>query len=89
MAPEVMFLSELRGKTVLTEDGELLGKLDNVEIDTETGEIKHLLVVTEGEAEAAKKGFERDSKGRLKIPFKNMKAIKDVIMIEVGKKGFI
>ena len=42
------FLTELRGKTVMTNDGQILGLIENFVVDTSTGNIAHVLV-TPGE----------------------------------------
>ena len=39
------FITELKGKTVMTNDGQILGMIDNFVVDTVTGEINHVLVV--------------------------------------------
>ncbi|MFZ1023610.1 MAG: PRC-barrel domain-containing protein, partial [Thermoplasmata archaeon] len=37
------FLSELRGKTVMTNDGQILGMIENFVVDTQSGGIAHVL----------------------------------------------
>lgn len=75
------FVSELRGKTVMTVDGVILGMIDNFVIDTDTGDIQHMLVVPAEDLET--RMFQTDAQGRLIIPFKSMKSVKDVVVVEL------
>lgn len=77
------FISDIRGKTVTTGDGMILGVLDNVVIDTNTGEIQHLLIKPSDDLEI--RGYQMDAKGRLVLPFKSMKAVKDVVVVDLVK----
>ena len=77
------FLSELRGKTVMTNDGQILGMIDNFVVDTQTGGIAHVLV-TAGE-DVEPRLFHQDGAGRLVLPFKSMRAVKDVVVMDIGK----
>ncbi len=47
------FITELKGKTVMTNDGQILGMIDNFVVDTVTGEINHALVVPPRRSTAA------------------------------------
>ncbi len=75
------FVSEMRGKTVMTTDGLILGMIDNFVVDTETGQIQHVLVVPAEDLEV--RGYQTDAQGRLIIPFKSMRAVKDVVVMEL------
>ncbi len=77
------FVTELRGKTVMTNDGQILGLIDNFVVDTATGGIAHVLVTPSEDVEA--RLFQNDSVGRLVLPFKSMRAVKDVVVMELGK----
>ncbi|MCI4324656.1 MAG: PRC-barrel domain-containing protein [Thermoplasmata archaeon] len=77
------FLTELRGKTVMTNDGQILGLIENFVVDTQTGAIAHVLV-TPGE-DVEPRLFPNDASGRLVLPFKSMRAVKDVVVMELGK----
>ena len=59
---------ELIGKTVLTGNGTILGTLDELVIDTETGEIKYILV----RSDKRNAGQKIDSKGRCVYAFSKM-----------------
>lgn len=75
------FITELRGKTVMTNDGIILGMLDNFVINTDSGEVQHLLVVPSEDLEV--RGYQTDAQGRLILPFKSMKSVKDVVVLEL------
>jgi len=75
------FVSELRGKTVMTVDGIILGMIDNFVVDTDTGDIQHVLVVPAEDLET--RAFQTDAQGRLIIPFKSMRSVRDVVVVEL------
>jgi sporulation protein YlmC with PRC-barrel domain len=81
--PMRKFLTELRGKTVMTNDGQILGMIDNFVVDTVTGGIAHVLVTPSEDVE--QRLFQSDASGRLVLPFKSMRAVKDVVVMEIGK----
>ncbi len=74
------FVTELRGKTVMTNDGEILGVIDDFVVDTRLGDIKNVLVIPAEDIEP--RLFQTDADGRLVLPFKGMKAVKDVVVME-------
>lgn len=75
------FATELRGKTVMTNDGQILGMIENFVVDTKTGELQHVLVVPAEEIEP--RLFKTDAQGRLVLPFQNMKAVRDVVVMDL------
>ncbi|MEW5937644.1 MAG: PRC-barrel domain-containing protein [Candidatus Thermoplasmatota archaeon] len=75
------FATELRGKTVMTNDGQILGMIDNFVVDTKTGDVHHVLVIPAEEIET--RLYRTDAQGRLVLPFSEMKAIKDVVVMSV------
>lgn len=76
-----LFATELRGKTVMTEDGQILGVLTDFIMDTKSGKIASMLVTpTEG---IEPRLFKTDAEGRLILSFKTMKAVKDVIVTQL------
>lgn len=77
------FLTELRGKTVMTSEGDILGLIENFVIDTQNGSIAHVLVTPSDDVE--QRLFQMDGAGRLVLPFKSMRAVKDVVVMELGK----
>jgi len=75
------FVSELRGKTVMTQDGQILGMIENLMINTRSGKIQDVLVIPAEEVEA--KLYKTDAQGRLILPFTGMKSVKDVVVMTV------
>jgi len=75
------FITELKGKTVMTNDGQIMGMIENFVVDTETGEIQHVLVVPAEEIES--RLYRTDSHGRLVLPFSEMRAVRDVVVMNI------
>lgn len=75
------FVSELRGKTVMTPDGQILGMIENLMINTKSGKVQDVLVIPAEEVET--KLYKTDPAGRLILPFTGMKAVKDVVVMSV------
>ncbi len=78
-----LFATELRGKTVMTEDGQILGVLVDFIMDTKTGKIASILVSPAESVEP--RLFKTDPEGRLILSFKSMKAVKDVIVTQLAQ----
>jgi len=76
-----LFATELRGKTVMTEDGQILGVLTDFIMDTKSGKIASMLVSPAEGIEP--RLFKTDAEGRLILSFKTMKAVKDVIVTQL------
>ncbi len=76
-----LFATELRGKTVMTEDGQILGVLSDFIMDTKSGKIASMLVSPADNVEA--RLFKTDAEGRLILSFKTMKAVRDVIVTQL------
>jgi len=74
------FLSNLRGKTVMTEEGDLLGGLDDFIANTRTGRLDSMLVKPADSVEP--RLYKTDAKGRLLLPFRSMRAVRDVVVIK-------
>ncbi|HII41431.1 MAG TPA: PRC-barrel domain protein [Thermoplasmata archaeon] len=77
-----LFATELKGKTVMTEDGQILGVLVDFIMDTKTGKIQSMLVSPAENVEP--RLFKTDPEGRLVLSFKTMKAVKDVIVTQLA-----
>ncbi|UCF08503.1 MAG: PRC-barrel domain-containing protein [Thermoplasmata archaeon] len=75
------FATELRGKTVMTNDGQILGMIENFIVDTATGELHHVLVIPAEEIEP--RLYKTDAQGRLVLPFQNMRAVRDVVVMDL------
>ena len=74
-----IFATELQGKVVMSNDGKLLGDVDNLVVNTTNGDIKHLLL-RPGEG-IDPKDYKVDRQGRIVLPFKKVKSVKDVIVL--------
>lgn len=75
------FATELRGKTVMTNDGQLLGTIENFIVDTKTGKLSDVLVMPAENVPS--KGFKVDPEGRLVLPFQGMRSVKDVVVMNL------
>lgn len=75
------FATELRGKTVMTNDGQLLGTIENFIIDTKTGKLSDVLVMPAENVPS--KGFKVDPEGRIVLPFQGMRSVKDVVVMNL------
>ena len=70
---------ELRGKTVMSEEGLYLGIMRNSTADTKTGELLGLLVEPSDDVDP--RLYHQDNQGNLVFPFNSIKSVKDVIII--------
>lgn len=77
------FATELKGKTVMTEDGQILGILADFMVEMKTGRIQSLLVAPAEGVE--KRLFKTDPAGRLILSFRSMKAVRDVIVTQLAE----
>ena len=75
------FATELRGKTVMTNDGQILGMVENFIVDTKSGKVLDVLVVPANEVET--RLYKMDAQGRIILPFQGMQAIKDVVVVNL------
>ena len=73
------FATELRGKTVMTNDGQILGMIENFIMDTRSGKVMDVLVIPAEEVET--RLYKTDPEGRLILPFQGMQAVKDVVVV--------
>jgi sporulation protein YlmC with PRC-barrel domain len=74
------FATELRGKTVMTNDGQIIGMIENFVVNTRTGELESVLIIPAEEVEP--KLYKTDAQGRIMLPFSGMKAIRDVVVMK-------
>ncbi len=75
------FATELRGKTVMTNDGQILGTIENFIVNTKNGRLSDVLVMPAENVPS--KDFKVDPQGRLVLPFQGMRAIKDVVVMNL------
>jgi len=80
-----LFATELKGKTVMTEDGQILGILADFMMDTRTGRIQSILVDPAETVET--RLFKTDAQGRLMLGFKAMRAVRDVIGTDIVEQA--
>ena len=71
--------SELRGKTVMSEEGLYLGILRNSLVDGKTGELKNILV--EPSEDIDPRLYHIDDMGHLLFSFESIKSVKDVVIV--------
>lgn len=76
------FATELTGKTVMTNDGRILGVIENFLVDSRNGHVQDVLVAPAEDVDL--RAFRADPKGRLLLPFQGMRAIRDVVVMELG-----
>jgi sporulation protein YlmC with PRC-barrel domain len=70
---------ELRGKTVMSEEGLYLGILRNSTVDEKTGELINLLIEPSDDVDP--RLYHLDKQGHLVFPFSSIKSVKDVVII--------
>lgn len=71
--------NDLRGKTVMTEEGLYLGILRNSTVDIRTGELINILIEPSDEIDP--RLYHLDEKGHIVFPFNSIKSVKDVVII--------
>ena len=71
--------NDLRGKTVMTEEGLYLGIMRNSTVDTKTGELIGILVEPSDDVDP--RLYHLDNQGHLVYPFRSIRSVKDVIII--------
>ena len=71
--------NDLRGKTVMSEEGLYLGVLRNSTVDEKTGELQSILV--EPSEDVDPRLYHLDNQGHLVFPFGSIKSVKDVVII--------
>jgi len=74
------FLTDLRGKTVMTKEGDLLGVLEDFITNTQTGHLDSMLIKPADTVEP--RLYKTDAKGRILLPFRSMRAVRDVVVVE-------
>jgi len=73
--------NDLRGKTVMTEEGLYLGILRNSTVDERTGALLNILI--EPSEDVDPRLYHLDTQGHLIFPFESIKSVKDVIIIGI------
>lgn len=71
--------NELRGKTVMSEEGLYLGIMRNTTCNSKTGQLLDLLIEPSDDIDP--RLYHLDNQGHLVFPFESIKSVKDVIII--------
>ncbi len=71
--------SELRGKTVMSEEGLYLGILTNSTVEERTGQLMNILIEPSDDVDP--RLYHLDNQGHLVFPFNSIKSVKDVVII--------
>lgn len=71
--------SELRGKTVMSEEGLYLGILRNSTVEEKTGQLMDILIEPSDDVDP--RLYHLDNQGHLVFPFNSIKSVKDVVII--------
>jgi len=71
--------NELRGKSVMSEEGLYLGVMRNTTVDSKTGQLQSILVEPSDDVDP--RLYHLDNQGQLVFPFETIKSVKDVIII--------
>ena len=71
--------NDLRGKTVMSEEGLYLGVLKNSTVDSKTGQLIGILIEPSDDIDP--RLYHLDNQGHLVFPFNSIKSVKDVIII--------
>jgi sporulation protein YlmC with PRC-barrel domain len=74
-----IFESELRNKSVMSDDGSYLGTVRNTTANPRTGELVHILVEPSDEIDP--RLYERDKNGFIMFPFRNVKSVRNVVIV--------
>ena len=80
MEEDKKFSKEIIGKTVVSKNGKTYGNVADVEFETRSGELIHIILKSHT-ANAEKLELEKDANGSLKIPFSAVIAIGDFLVI--------
>lgn len=71
--------TELRGKTVMSEEGLYLGILRNSTVNLKTGDLRSILVEPSDDVDP--RLYHLDKQGYIVFPFESIKSVKDVVII--------
>lgn len=74
-----VFESELRGKTVMSNEGGYLGILRNVSANVATGDLVAIHVEPAEDVDA--RLYQQDTQGRMTFAFTAIKAVRDVVVV--------
>ncbi|MCL1905205.1 MAG: PRC-barrel domain-containing protein [Methanomassiliicoccaceae archaeon] len=72
-----VFISEVAGKMAVSKDGQLLGPIEDIVIDTATGIIKYLVL-----GPSTKVSEMVDDMGRAVVPVKGLRLDQDYVIVD-------
>lgn len=78
------FLTDIIGMQVVSTTGDMIGKLSNVIVDSDRGQIVSLLV--QPDKESMSKTFQRDKDGFYNIPITMLASVEDYVVIDTKKQ---
>jgi sporulation protein YlmC with PRC-barrel domain len=76
------FATRLMDMPLVTSEGTMIGRLDDIIVNDQTGDIFELLITPTGEKITH---FKKDVKGRYVVPYEYVKMGKDVFVIELQR----
>ena len=74
--------SDVRGKTVMSKEGLMLGRLRNIVINEATGDLSQILV--EPAEDIDPRLFKRDNRGYLLFGFDAVRSVRDVVVVSAA-----
>ncbi|MCL4350758.1 MAG: PRC-barrel domain-containing protein [Candidatus Thermoplasmatota archaeon] len=74
--------NRIRGTTIGTSDGTIIGLIDDIVFDSETGRMSEVLTIPK---DSRFPFLKKDQEGRYIIPFSYLKAGKDYIVMDTSK----
>ncbi len=74
-----IFESELRGKTVMSDEGAYMGVLRNTTVNESTGELASIMIEPSDEIDP--RLYHQDPQGHVVFPFTSVRSVRDVIII--------
>lgn len=81
-----LLATDIRGKTVMSDEGTMLGRLRNVTVNERSGELAEVLIEPADDVDP--RLFKRDSRGYVCFPFDNVRSVRDVIVVSTYQPGF-
>ena len=80
-----VFFTDLKGKTIMTREGDILGKLEDFIANSRTGRLESMLIAPADAVEP--RLYKTDAQGRILLPFRSMRAVRDVIVVDAEGAG--
>ncbi len=80
MEEEKNFSKDIIGKTVVSKNGKTYGNVSDVEFETRSGELIHI-ILKNPTVNAEKLELEKDQAGQMKIPFSAVIAVGDFLVV--------